>query len=101
MRLRDQHPARLTYDALRFLQYGLDLARVVPDLCAPLHRERARLERVQWDDAPLRLGDDALRHDQNVAVQQWRVLALGCIDDQRCEVVTVLHLWDAGDAEES
>ena len=57
-----------------------------------LARARGRLDVVEPDDAALRLRDDLLRDDDDVAVLELRALG-----DQRAEVVALADLGQAFD----
>ena len=96
-RLRD-HERRADADEPGALaQDRLDVARI------PVHRElarpRGRLELVEPHDAPLRLGDDLLRDDDDVGVLE-PARAVGCGREQRREVVPLFDLRDALERED-
>ena len=50
---------------------------------------------------PLSLGDDLLRHDQNVALLKQRALGLCGLADEGGEVISRAYLWDALDADDA
>jgi hypothetical protein len=65
--LGDDQPILHAYDAPRFAQHDLDLARVLIPPLAKLGRQRRRRDRAQVDDPTLGLGDDLVGDDNNIA----------------------------------
>src|SRR3989304_3353011 len=59
---------------------------------------RPRLDVRKDDGPPLSLGDDLLRHHDDVAGLKGRALALSRPLDQRCPVVATADLGQAADA---
>ena len=94
-RLRDHEWLADAHDALRLAQDRLDPTRVLV-VAGDLARVRGRLELVQPDDLPLRLRDDLLSDDQDVAV-----LELDLRDDELGEVIALTDLRQAGDRYDS
>ena len=100
-RLRDQHPADLPDHARRLAQHRLHQAGVLIHAAGVVEREGAWLEVVEGDDAPLRLGDDALRDHDDVAVLDRRALRRGGVEDLLRDVVALLDERDPGDADDA
>src|SRR5207247_5516614 len=69
--LGDDEPGPHAQHRARFVQDDLAQARILLGLFGQLHRPRPRRDFVQIDDAAFRLGDDFLRHDQDIEIF-WR-----------------------------
>ena len=79
-------------DLCALAQDRLDVARVA--VVRELERARGGLDLVQAHDASLRLRDGLLRDDEHVA-RPRAAGALGCVGQERPEIVAVLDLRDA------
>ena len=67
MRLCDQNTHIHPHDTARLAKNDLDDSRIPPVRRCPLAGERRRLHVVESNDGGLRLRDDLLRHDEDVA----------------------------------
>ena len=69
----DQHALAMPHDLGQFAKDQLDQPRVLVDLFGELDGARRRRDGAQIDDPSLRLRDDLLRDDENVAGLQASV----------------------------
>jgi len=90
--LGDNQPGPHAQHRARFVQDDLAQARILLGLFGQLHRPRPRRDFVQIDDAAFRLGDDFLRHDQDIEIFWRHIVKPENFQDQTGQIISRMDI---------